>query len=95
MAADRPDTAPYIRLSNGETAPVGLWLAASITFGRAIPDNEPYPCRCSEPMGCERRKKDLDRCPCNGRADIDHLRQRCCAVRRAGIRRLSREDRYL
>lgn len=91
--ATRPDTAPFVRLSNGETAPMGVWLTASIHFARIVPDDQPYPCVCSAPGGCERRRENLDRCPCWGRIDnLKHLPGRCCAVRRAAVDRLSRKD---
>lgn len=96
MATNRPDTAPYIRLSNGETAPVGVWLVASIHFQRIVPAAQPYPCLCSAPGGCERRKENLDRCPCWSRIDpLTHLPRRCCAVRTAALARLSRKDQCL
>lgn len=85
------DTARYVRLSNGETAPAGLWLAASVLFARAVPAARPYPCLCFAPGGCERRRGNLDRCPCWGRIDaLTHLPGRCCAVRAAAVARLSR-----
>lgn len=94
MRRESAVTARFVRLSNGETAPAGMWLAASILFARVVPDNQPYPCLCSAPGGCERRRENLDRCPCWGRIDtLTHLPRRCCAVRAAARARLSRKER--
>jgi hypothetical protein len=70
---------------------VGVWLLASLLFGRDVPGDEPYPCLCASSFGCE-LLRNPQHCVCFGRTDVDHLRRRCCAVRRAGIRRVSRED---
>jgi hypothetical protein len=79
----RPDPAPHVRLSTGETAPVGLWLAASVLLGRDVLGGQPYPCVCSSSQGCE-RNRNREHCWRWGRNDdLAHLPATCCAVRAA------------
>lgn len=79
MADDRGSYVPGSR----------VWIAASILFGRDVPARAPYPCLCSSPLGCE-RKRNPAHCQCYGRNDdLKHLPRTCCAVRAAARARFT------